>query len=137
VIIGWLCTKFVFFVQIRNPRWLPLHFSSKWTNQNNVFRFAVISIFLSFQIVNQGPSRPWSYGSWIYNYIMQPVPTTTNVVSSNLYQDKVWLATGQWFSPGPLVSSTNKTDCHNIAEILLKVALNTIKQTNKQIVNQY
>ena len=27
--------------------------------------------------------------------------------------DKVcqWLVTGQWFSPGPLVSSTNKTDC--------------------------
>jgi hypothetical protein len=29
-----------------------------------------------------------------------------------------------------LVSSTNKTDCHDITEILLKVALNTIKQTN-------
>jgi hypothetical protein len=27
-----------------------------------------------------------------------------------------------------VVSSTNKTDCHNIAEILLKVALNTINQ---------
>ena len=26
-----------------------------------------------------------------------------------------------------LVSSTNKTDCHNITEILLKVALSTIK----------
>ena len=26
-------------------------------------------------------------------------------------------------------SSTNKTDCHDITEILLKVALNTIKQT--------
>ena len=26
---------------------------------------------------------------------------------------------------------TNKTDCHNITEILLKVELNTIKQTNK------
>jgi hypothetical protein len=37
--------------------------------------------------------------------------------------------TGQWFSQGPLVFSTNKTDCHDIAEILLKVALNTIKQT--------
>jgi hypothetical protein len=36
------------------------------------------------------------------------------------------------FSPGPPVSSTNKTDCHDITEILLKVALNTIKQTNKQ-----
>jgi hypothetical protein len=40
-----------------------------------------------------------------------------------------WLATGQWFSPGTLVSSTNKTECHNIAEILLKVALNTITLT--------
>ena len=43
-----------------------------------------------------------------------------------------WLATGRWFSPGPSVSSTNKTDCHDITEILLKVALNTTKQTNKQ-----
>ena len=37
-----------------------------------------------------------------------------------------WLATCRWFSPGSLVSSTNKTDRHNITEILLKVALNTI-----------
>jgi hypothetical protein len=29
-------------------------------------------------------------------------------------------------SPGTLVSSTNKTDCHDITEILLKVVLNTI-----------
>jgi hypothetical protein len=36
-----------------------------------------------------------------------------------------------WFSPGPPVSSTNKTDCHDITEILLKVALKTTKQTNK------
>ena len=34
------------------------------------------------------------------------------------------------FSPGPPVSSTNTTDRHDITEILLKVALNTIKQTN-------
>jgi hypothetical protein len=32
--------------------------------------------------------------------------------------------------PGTLVSYTYKTDHHNIAEILLKVALNTINQTN-------
>ena len=36
------------------------------------------------------------------------------------------LAASQWFSPDILVSSTNKTDRHDIAEILLKVALNTI-----------
>jgi hypothetical protein len=34
--------------------------------------------------------------------------------------------TGLWFSPGTPVSSNNKTDRHDIAEILLKVALNTI-----------
>jgi len=38
-----------------------------------------------------------------------------------------WLATGRWFSPGTPIFSTNKTDRHDISEILLKVALNTIK----------
>jgi hypothetical protein len=32
---------------------------------------------------------------------------------------------GRWFSSGTLVSSTSKTDCHDITEILLKVALTT------------
>jgi hypothetical protein len=36
------------------------------------------------------------------------------------------------FSPGPPVSSINKTDRHDITEILLKEALNTIKQTKNQ-----
>ena len=40
-----------------------------------------------------------------------------------------WLATGRWFSLRTLVSSTNKTYCHDITEILLKVALNTITLT--------
>jgi low temperature requirement protein LtrA len=37
-----------------------------------------------------------------------------------------WLATGRWFSLGTPVSSINKTDRHDITEILLKVVLNTI-----------
>jgi len=47
--------------------------------------------------------------------------------------DKVcqWLVAGQWFSPGTPVSSTNKTNSHDITEILLKVTLNTENQTNK------
>ena len=36
--------------------------------------------------------------------------------------------TGRWFSPGTPVSSTNKSNRHDITEILLKVALNTINQ---------
>ena len=35
-----------------------------------------------------------------------------------------------WFSLGSLVSSTNKTDRHDITEILLKVVLNTINHTH-------
>ena len=54
---------------------------------------------------------------------------------SNIYaSDKVYqlLAHDRWFSPGTPASSTTKTGRHDITEILLKVALNTIKQTNKQ-----
>jgi hypothetical protein len=40
---------------------------------------------------------------------------------------------GQWFSPGALVSSTNENDHHNITEILLKVALNTINLEIKKV----
>jgi hypothetical protein len=40
-------------------------------------------------------------------------------------RDKVYqlLARGRWFSTGTLASSTTKTGRHDIAEILLKVAL--------------
>jgi len=41
--------------------------------------------------------------------------------------------TGQWFSSGAPVSSINESDCHDIAEILLKVALNTINLPNVNI----
>jgi hypothetical protein len=40
-----------------------------------------------------------------------------------------WLAAGRWFSPGPPVSSINKSARHDIAEILLKVTLNIITVT--------
>jgi hypothetical protein len=35
------------------------------------------------------------------------------------------LPNGRWFSPGTPASSTTKTGRHDIAEILLKMALNT------------
>jgi hypothetical protein len=90
-------------------------------------------------IGSRGSSWPWSYGSWIYNYLcnqcLSPLMLWVWIlirVRCTALCDKVcqWLATGRWFSPGPLVSSTNKTDRHDIIEMLLKVTLNTIKQTN-------
>jgi hypothetical protein len=55
--------------------------------------------------------------------------TWRGVLNTTLY-GKVHqlLATGHWFSPGTPVTSTNKTDRHDITEILLKVVLNTINQ---------
>jgi hypothetical protein len=43
------------------------------------------------------------------------------------------LAHGRWFSPGTPASSTTKTGRHDVAEILLKVALNTKYQSINQI----
>ena len=37
-----------------------------------------------------------------------------------------WLVVDQWFSLGTPLSSTNKTDSHDITELVLKVALNTV-----------
>ena len=44
--------------------------------------------------------------------------------------DKVYqlITHGRWLSPGALASSCTKTSRHDIAEILLKVALSTINQ---------
>jgi hypothetical protein len=44
------------------------------------------------------------------------------------------LAHGRWFSPGTPASFTTKTGRHDIAEILLKVALNTKVQIQIQII---
>jgi hypothetical protein len=51
-----------------------------------------------------------------------------------LYVAKVYqlLAHGRWFSPGTPASSTTKSGRHDIAEILLKVALkHQIKKNNQ------
>ena len=45
------------------------------------------------------------------------------------------LAHDRWFSPGTPASSTTKTGRHDIAEILLKAALNTKNQINQSIIS--
>ena len=90
----------------------------------------------------KGTSWPWSYGTWIYYYLcnqcLSPLMLWVRITRCTTLCDKVcqWLATGLWFSLGTVVSSTNKTDCHDITEILLKVALNTIKQSNRHMIGQ-
>jgi hypothetical protein len=54
--------------------------------------------------------------------------TRLAAASDRVYQ---LLVHGQWFSPGTPASSTTKTGHHDIAEILLKVALNIKNQLNR------
>ena len=85
---------------------------------------------------------PWSYGNYLRNQYLSPLMLWIWIsirARCTTLCDKVcqWLATCQWFSPGPLVSSTNKTVLHDISEILLKMTgLNTIKQTTNNRINQ-
>ena len=91
----------------------------------------------SVKISRKGPSWSWLYGSWNYSYrcnqCLSPltlgvwIPLKRGLLDTTLCDEVCqWLATGRWFSPGTPVFSTNKTDHHDITEILLKVALNTI-----------
>ena len=63
-----------------------------------------------------------------HHYSCEFEPRSLRGVLDTTLFDKVCQghATDRWFSPGIPVSSTNKTDRHDITEMLLKVALNTI-----------
>ena len=91
------------------------------------------------QTINYNPWS-WSYGSWIYNYLcnqcLSPLTLWVRIllrrgVLDTTLCDKVcqWLTSGRWFSLGTPVSSTDKTDHHDIPEILLKVVSNSITLT--------
>ena len=95
-------------------------------------------------IAIKGPSWSWT---WIYNYICNQcisplelwvqILIRRGVLGSTLCDNFCqWLVTARWFSPGTPVSSTNKTDRHNITEILLKVALDTITLALTPDINQ-
>ena len=60
------------------------------------------------------------FASGFVNYQKSALDSQPQVIKYQL------LAHGRWFSPS---SSTTKTGRHDIAEILLKVALNTINQS--------
>jgi hypothetical protein len=57
-------------------------------------------------------------------------------LAAAIYKVYQLIAHGRWFSQGTPASSTTKTGRHGIAEILLKVALNTNNQSINQSINQ-
>jgi hypothetical protein len=76
--------------------------------------------------------KPITNAAWVRARLCELQKWRTRFAAAS---DKVYqlLAHGRWFSPA---SSTSKTDHHDITEILLKVALNTIKSINQSILRQ-
>ena len=75
--------------------------------------------------------KPITNTAWVRAWLfkLQKGCTRLTAASDQVYQ---LLAHGRWFSPGTLASSTTKTGRHDIAEILLKVALK--HQKSKSII---
>ena len=114
--------------------WLILikHYFSVWWFLNNSSSLSPFSYFSHY--INM------FLDLWFCNYLWNRCPSPLmlwvrlpRIARWTTLWDKAcqWLATGRWFSPGPPVSSINKTDRQYETEILLKVALNTIKPTKQ------
>jgi hypothetical protein len=93
-----------------------------------VFYYCSSNINLSHLLM--GLSWSWSYGSWIYNYLcnqcLSPQTLWVWILLSRGVLYMINLSVTCSRSVVSLVFSTNKTDCHDITEILLKVALNIL-----------
>jgi hypothetical protein len=80
-------------------------------------------MFLAYFMSNNS-NKPITNTAWVSARLckLQKGCTRLAVASDKVYQLH---AHGRWFSPGTPSSSTTKTCCHDIAEILLKVGFNT------------
>jgi hypothetical protein len=80
--------------------------------------------------------KPVTNTAWVRARLckLQKGCTRLTAASDKAYQ---LLAHGRWFSPGTPASATTKTGRQDIAEILLKVAINTINQIKSNVILQY
>ena len=99
---------------ILSPSIITLHPISYFFYLSYVLEIVHYYDVCPFTIFFSGPS--WSHGSWIYNYTCNQCLSFHHLSSEFEF----------WFSADTPVSATNKTDLHDISEILLKVAFNTI-----------
>ena len=98
---------------------------------NHVVKFGKDSIYRTKVIVRKPVWTPA-----IHNHIIRPRLETGVLkgctrLAAAMDKDYQLLAHGRWFSSSTPASSTAKTDHHEIAEILLKVALNTKNKKNQ------
>ena len=82
---------------------------------------------MSLVVGSNSSYKPITNTAWVRTWLCKLQKRFTRLAAAS---DKVYqlLVQGRWFSPGTPISSTTKTGRHDIAEILLKMALNTINQ---------
>ena len=119
------------FTEIENNTW----FTSSWNCELILCQKNTMDsdfYFCSNNCTSDNYLINWSYGSWMHNNLCNQSPSPLNFwiqilsiegVLDTTFYDQVC----QWFATDfTRVSSINKTDHHDLTEILLKVALNTI-----------
>ena len=91
---------------------------------NKVIKIYFILCYIKVVRLSNHSYKPITNTAWVRAQLckLQKGCTQLAATSDKVYQ---FLAHGRWFSPA---SSNTKTGRHDIAEILLKVALNTINQ---------
>ena len=75
--------------------------------------------------------KPITNTAWVRARLCKLQKGNTRLAAASAKVYKL-LTHGRWFSPGTPASSTTKTGRHDIADILLKVALNTINKSINQ-----
>ena len=105
-------------IDLRGPRWL---------NELGRWRAQVAQWVRSLDYLTTHTSLSPIRCGFAFGFVNYKKGCTRLVAAS----DKVYqlLDHDRWLSPGTPASSTTKTGRHDIAEILLKVALNTINQS--------
>jgi hypothetical protein len=98
----------------------------KYDNFHSYCLITDVSIFN--YLINNSSYKPITNMAWVCARLckLQKGCTRLAAASEKVYQ---LLAHSRWLSPGTLASSSTKTGRHDIAEILLKVALNTKTQS--------
>jgi hypothetical protein len=97
---------------------------------NIATKVGIKSLFVKLQLINHQEDTMIKNGFFRMYMIPFDAPPP-------FLQNTEFVFPWSWFSPGTPASSITKTGRHDIAEILLKVALNTINQSTNNDFQQY
>jgi hypothetical protein len=133
----WLC---------RQRRIAKLHsfgifnLSSFWYIVSIKLGTRALVIYIREHIFLKGLSWSWSYCSWIYNYLCNQCLSLITLWVRIPFMAKCTRYSIMWSSLSvtcdrSVVFSTNKTDHHDITEILLKVALSSVTLISSFVTN--